>query len=544
MIPWLLFLPLPLPVLAGINKSFGVPPYLLSRYVPLDSGSWECLNGSKQIPWEWVNDDSCDCPDGSDEPGTGACANTMFYCRNEGHIGASIPSSRVRDGLCEAECCDGSDELPGVCSNTCATVGAEHRKKRAEELKIQKTGAKIRSSYVAFAHKEKKRLENLIQTSEQEIAAKEKEVARLQEIAEHAESLSAADLEFKKQSPLYTSLITHSNALKSLQREYKKHLEREETLSEILDTLRTNYNPNYQDMAVLDAVRGWEYLAGLPHINDVGKDSSETDEPNNEAEGDESPPEEILEDGEWSVEELDNDLDKLLKTKHVELLLEHDEYVRSPPPGSLSELFDIANYLPDSLVPQYEDLKDAILSWLESFGIIRPEIGSSAESTHARQVFTDAENTLKKIRKDKENAEKDFSELFDPAGFGTEGEWKKLDGTCLEKDTGDYTYEVCLFGTAKQKPNKGGSTFNLGKFVAWNRDAEPGQPAYYQKQNYEKGTKCWNGPERSVILVMACGTENTLLTVAELEKCQYQFTGTSPALCLPVTESSMDREEL
>ncbi len=25
-----------------------------------------------------------------------------------------------------------------------------------------------------------------------------------------------------------------------------------------------------------------------------------------------------------------------------------------------------------------------------------------------------------------------------------------------------YTYEVCLFGTAKQKPNKGGSTFTLG----------------------------------------------------------------------------------
>lgn len=540
MIPWLLILPLPLPVLAGTDKSFGVPPSLLSRYAPPSSGSWECLDGSKQIPWEWVNDDSCDCLDGSDEPGTGACANTMFYCWNEGHIGASIPSSRVRDGLCERECCDGSDELPGVCNNTCATVGADYRKKRAEELKIQKTGAKIRSSYIAFAHKEKKRLENLVQTLVQDIATREKEVARLQEIAERTESLSAAELDFKKQSPLYASLITHSNALKSLQREYKKHLEREKTLSDILDTLRTSYNPNYQDMAVLDAVRGWEYLAGLPHINDVGKDSSDTDEANNEDEEDESTSEETLAEGEWTAEDLDN----LLKTKHVDLLLEHDEYVRSPAPGSLSELFDIANYLPDSLVPQYEDLKDAILSWLESFGIIRPEVGSSAESTHARQVFSDAENALKQVRKDKENAEKDLSELFDPTGYGVEGEWKKLDGMCLEKDTGDYTYELCLFGTAKQKPNKGGSTFTLGKFVAWNRDAEPGQPAYYQKQNYEKGTKCWNGPERSVILLMACGTENALLTVAELEKCQYLFTGTSPALCLPVTESSMNREEL
>jgi hypothetical protein len=32
--------------------------------------------------------------------GTGACIDTKFYCKNEGHIGASIPSSRVNDGLC------------------------------------------------------------------------------------------------------------------------------------------------------------------------------------------------------------------------------------------------------------------------------------------------------------------------------------------------------------------------------------------------------------------------------------------------------------
>ena len=42
--------------------------------------------------------------------------------------------------------------------------------------------------------------------------------------------------------------------------------ERDRTLGEILNTLREGYNPNYQDMAVLEAVRGWEVIEGLPHI--------------------------------------------------------------------------------------------------------------------------------------------------------------------------------------------------------------------------------------------------------------------------------------
>ncbi|KAH7931410.1 hypothetical protein BV22DRAFT_1077425 [Leucogyrophana mollusca] len=533
MVPWLL-LAIPFPVLAALDKTHGVPPALASKYVPQGSGSrstWKCLDGSKEIAWSAVNDDYCDCLDGSDEPGTSACPNSLFYCRNEGHIGATILSSRVNDGLCEPECCDGSDELPGVCQNTCAEVGEVYRRKQNAERKLRKTGSKIRSTYIAFAHKEQKRLEARIIELAQEVATREKEVERLRDIAERAESLSAADLERKKESPLYQSLLTHHTALKSLQKEHKKHLEREKALGDILDSLRTGYNPNYQDMAVLEAVRGWESLARLPHINDVQKDDNEAEE----AQAHETEEEE-LEEGMWSASQIENELARLLKADHVSLLLEHDRLVG--PSGAQSVLFDVTSYLPDALLPHYESLRDMIMSGLQVLGVGHGVVDNSAESNRARQALSDAEHSLKLARDEQKEAKENLDDLFDPEGFGPEGEWKKLDGLCLEKDTGDYTYEVCLFDEAYQKPNKGGSNFSLGKFTSWNKrsGAKPGELEFYTKQSYTNGAKCWNGPHRSVELVLTCGIENALLTVAELEKCEYQITGTTPALCLPVEE--------
>jgi protein kinase C substrate 80K-H len=543
MIPWAFVLSLSLAATAfkPETKTAGVSPELLSKYVSSASGTWKCLDGSKEIPWDFVNDDSCDCPDGSDEPGTGACPDTRFYCWNEGHIGSSIPSSRVNDGLCEPECCDGSDEPAGVCPNACKEIGEAHRKKRDAELKIQRTGAKIRSSYITFAHKEKQRLEVDVERLSNEITEKELEVKRLEDIADRAESLSQAALEEKKQSPLYQSLMKHHHALVSLQREYKKLIDRDHNLGLVLSSLRTGYNPNYQDMAVLEAVRGWETIAGLPHINDVGKDKP--------TEGEAVTTETVqLEEGvpgEWTKARLDTELDDLINTDHVSLLLAHDEHVNEPLETSI--LFEISNYLPDSLVPAYEQSRDILMSWLTKLGIARsPAPSSSSESSRARQAFYDAERELNDLNSEKEQKERDLNKIFTVDGFGNQGEWKKLDGTCLEIESGDYVYEVCLFKEVKQKPLRGGQEFSLGRFESWNpaSDVQPGTPEYYKKQVYKHGTRCWNGPERNTVVLLECGTENRLHTVQELEKCEYQITGTSPALCLPLEGDKWTKDRL
>ncbi|KAH8074933.1 glucosidase II beta subunit-like-domain-containing protein [Cristinia sonorae] len=534
MMLWLLLF-FPAPIFSALDKTHGVQPAHLSKYIPAPGTphpSWACLDGSKTIPWHAVNDDYCDCPDGSDEPGTGACPDTQFYCRNEGHIGALIPSSRVRDGLCEKECCDGSDELPGVCKNNCKTIGEEYRAKLAAERKLQKTGSKIRSTYIAFAQKEKKKLEGELQNLEREVIQRKAEVARLKDLADRAESLTEASMEQKRKSPLFQSLLTHHRALKSLQKVHREHLQREKALGDILDNLRSGYNPNYQDMAVLEAVRGWEHFAGLPHINDVKKDDEESQE--DDSSPDEELPVEELEEGMWTETQLEHQLDSLLGSDYDSLLLEHDKHTETTTVDSI--LFDVFSYIPDFLVPQWEAARDAIFSFLSDLGLLKTgSTGKGDETGRARKALNDAEHSLKLTEDEVGKARTDLDRLFSPEWFGREGEWKKLEGLCLTKDTGDYTYEVCLFDEAKQKPNHGGSTFSLGRFAGWNDVAgvEKGSPVYYSKQQYTQGTKCWNGPARSVQLVLACGTENALLSVAELEKCEYQFTGTTPALCLP-----------
>ena len=41
--------------------------------------------------------------------------------------------------LSEAECCDGSDERPGLCPNLCKQIGDVYQQQRKQEQKIQKT---------------------------------------------------------------------------------------------------------------------------------------------------------------------------------------------------------------------------------------------------------------------------------------------------------------------------------------------------------------------------------------------------------------------
>jgi protein kinase C substrate 80K-H len=138
------------------------------------SQGFKCTSAPHEVvPINWVNDNYCDCSDGSDEPGTSACGNGRFVCDNKAKLPLgqdpavmykAIASSHVDDGTFEkslrlqpesiccvradvplilsgiCDCCDGSDEItPGLCENTCEVAAAQffeiERTRRSNLLK-------------------------------------------------------------------------------------------------------------------------------------------------------------------------------------------------------------------------------------------------------------------------------------------------------------------------------------------------------------------------------------------------------------------------
>lgn len=80
-----------------------------------------------------------------------------------------------------ADCCDGSDESSGKCSNTCAQAGAAARAALKAAVATEAAGAKVKEGYVKQAQNSKQKW----QAEEQEVA---QQIAQQQKIVEQWKS--------------------------------------------------------------------------------------------------------------------------------------------------------------------------------------------------------------------------------------------------------------------------------------------------------------------------------------------------------------------
>lgn len=273
-----------------------------------------------------INDDSCDCPDGSDEPGTAACTylSTIspeqpvpgsatgtsnvtvvlpgYYCKNKGHQPTYIPFTFVNDGVCDYElCCDGSDEWQGVggvkCEDRCAAMGKEYRKKEAELEKTRFEARKKRAELADRAEllmvEAKDSLANL-KTAVSSLEVMATEAKKRYEDAERRERGKIIKAPSGKASKVTVLASLAKARVDELREALEKTIQRKddarakvEELETILSTFKAEYNPNFNDEGVKRAVKAWEdYAANKgPDEAMVDNDVSDIIRPDSETEG-------------------------------------------------------------------------------------------------------------------------------------------------------------------------------------------------------------------------------------------------------------------
>ncbi|XP_022872940.1 glucosidase 2 subunit beta-like [Olea europaea var. sylvestris] len=546
------------------------------------SGTIKCKDGSRKFSKSQFNDDFCDCPDGSDEPGTSACPNGRFYCKNAGHVPLFLYSSRVNDGLCD--CCDGSDEYDGKikCPNTCWEAGKVARDKLKKKITTYEEGLIIRRREI-----------------EQAKLAIAKEVAELSKLKDQEKILKGLVEQLKERK----EQIEKAEEKERLRKE-KEELERKEDEESKLKQSKTEENagsigePEKNDIhdkigllddspPLQDIVEDNHKSVGDPEISDKSngveqvKEASLQDTEQNEGDstvdgkagldtGNQE--KDGLEDSEsLSREELGRRIASRWTGEMNEQQTKEVDTSKDDDPQNHDETLDdthdeeYSGYDSEDVEQRYdddddddtedqseeyggEDLEDSSSSykpesddelqvsditgmdsqsWLEK---IQQTVRSIFQAVNFLQTPADISDAAR-VRKEYDESSSKLSKIQSRISslsqklkydFGKEKEFYSFYGQCFESKQNKYVYKICPFKQATQV--EGHSTTRLG---SWEKFDES-----YESMLFSNGDHCWNGPDRSIKVKLRCGLKNEVIDIGEPSRCEYVALLSTPALCV------------
>ncbi|KOS19961.1 Glucosidase 2 subunit beta [Escovopsis weberi] len=537
----------------------GVGPDFASYYASKDE--FACIrNPSIKISFDRVNDNTCDCPDGSDEPGTAACAfidplspeqplpgsasgttNSSpalpgFWCENKGHVGGYVPFSYVNDGVCDYDlCCDGSDEYRHVggvrCENRCAAIGGEYRRKKEEQRRNMERAGHVRSAMLKESSEMRKALEAKIADVRKEIRSLEVRKAQLQSKYEDAKREDRGRV---VKGPAGGKLGVLIGLAKDRVAELRRALDlvaqdretlrgKVSELETILRKFKEEYNPNFNDEGVKAAVKSFEDYAA--------REATATEPERGE-------------------EISQTSLDEILKEDDETTGVNWKAFEEFGDDTAI--LFKLEAYLPPSLRAFIHDKLLLIRGWLIDSGVIADTSDGSESSAVkvAREAVESVERQLTDQQRSLKTETTDLEKNYGPSDI-----FRSIKGRCTTIDSGEYTYELCWMDKTTQISKKGHGHTNMGNFFTIDREMADDEDRVDGKSlgkgermvmRFEHGQQCWNGPQRRTDVWLACAEKEEVWRVVEAEKCVYKMEVGTPAACEEedVVERERSRDEL
>ncbi|XP_053605276.1 glucosidase 2 subunit beta [Plodia interpunctella] len=492
---------------SDVPRPRGVSLSKASLYSP--TKDFTCFDGTVTIPFSYVNDDYCDCFDGSDEPGTSACLNGIFHCTNAGHRPQNIPSSRVNDGVCD--CCDGTDEyaVPDTCTNICDELGKEARAEAQRLADLHKAGSHLRVELIERGNKKRHEMAE--------------QLSQLQKDKEEAEKIRA-----EKQALKDEIEAKENEALKvyreaeEQEKQRQAEEEKQKNMKEALEHF-DRFDSNKDDVLSIDEIK-------VVNVFDKDKNSQVDEEEIKYFFGEN--------------ETVDKDTFVTVTWPLVKPLLMMEQGMFRPAQSEEHIDPDVEGELDDE--PQDLDTEDVGADLDEDHSDIEPvsprefddsDIASRDatnvyddetqrlvnEATDARKHFTEAERTVREIESNIKNIQQNLEK-----DYGLQQEFATLDGQCFEYEDKEYVYKLCMFQKVTQKSKNSGSEVGLGNWGEW---AGEDRENKYAVMRYTNGIACWNGPSRMTTVNINCGLETKLLSVSEPYRCEYKIELSTPAAC-------------
>ena len=418
------------------------------------------------------------------------------------------------------------------CEDRCKEIGKEWRKQDEQRQKSLSNAAKKRKEIVADADKLRKEVEDRIYSLRTEIEGGEMKVKSLEADLAEAERQERSKVVKSPKGMSKTGLLAQlaKDRIEELreslievrsQRDIGKS--RIAELEAILSTFKEEYNPNFNDEGVKRAVRSWEDYAARDKST-IGDDAHDRDldeiaKPDSESGA--------INWGEWEgSEESDVDVRKYIPG------------ISTSSTSNSVKVYRFEAYLPTSVRDWLDQKLRSLRVILVENGVLAPTRspdGESKELEDARNALKAAQDSLNDNKNQLNSHQEDLRKEY-----GVDDVFRALKGQCISKDSGEYTYELCWLDQTKQKSKKGGSQTMMGSFVSFDKvmvddelppDGKGLGSGERVALRYENGQHCWNGPNRSTLVVLACAEKDELWKITEEEKCVYRMEVGTPAVC-------------